>query len=368
MGTAISRARAGIRPHGPGGAHRAARKPRAATDAPSQPPPLETRAGEFLQKDAVFPELSAFHVPVGLAGFPLLSGAGRHVAATGWPLPGSSSVLSRSFAIQGLLGPQLLKGPPSASCHRAAAARLFTSGAATSGGRRVDIGARARELQIRRMWSLAMGGTLVAGFVIVVLNTFQENLMFYITPTQALEKFAAEPTKNRFRLGGLVLEGSVRRFAGSTDMEFVVTDLATEILVRYRGSVPDLFREGHSVVAEGFLKPRASLEDGNGGSAAAGEVGAARGGAAPPEPAAAPGSSSSSQGCYFMAVEVLAKHDEKYMPKEVAAAVARNKAAMEASGAAPPAIEAPVRARAPSKLSKVAQAPQSAQGYELSSQ
>ncbi|CAI5483620.1 unnamed protein product [Closterium sp. Yama58-4] len=79
--------------------------------------------------------------------------------------------------------------------------------------------------------------------------------MFYITPTQALEKFAENSSANRFRLGGLVKEGSVRIPAGSIEMEFVVTDLATDILVRYRGALPDLFREGHSVVAEGFLRP-----------------------------------------------------------------------------------------------------------------
>jgi cytochrome c-type biogenesis protein CcmE len=52
-----------------------------------------------------------------------------------------------------------------------------------------------------------LAGTLVSGFIIVVLNTFQENLMYYITPSEAMEKFFKDPSKNRFRLGGLVLEG-----------------------------------------------------------------------------------------------------------------------------------------------------------------
>eukprot|EP00897_Mesotaenium_endlicherianum_P005678 jgi/Mesen1/5138/ME000255S04114 len=138
---------------------------------------------------------------------------------------------------------------------RMQAVRWYGGAGGGARGARPDIGARARELQTKRMWTMVLGGTAVAGFVIVILNSFQENLMFYITPTQALEKFGAQPAKSKFRLGGLVLEGSVRHFANSTEMEFVVTDLANELVVRYRGALPDLFREGHSVVAEGFLKP-----------------------------------------------------------------------------------------------------------------
>ncbi|KAM2837113.1 hypothetical protein COP1_028998 [Malus domestica] len=97
-------------------------------------------------------------------------------------------------------------------------------------------------------------------------------------------------------------------------MEFVVTDLMTDILVRYKGSLPDLFREGHSVVVEGFVKPftdeirkeisTKSISE----KARTGE-------------------------CYFAATEVLAKHDEKYMPGEVAAAIEKNKKKLEEAGA-----------------------------------
>lgn len=70
-----------------------------------------------------------------------------------------------------------------------------------------QIGERARQRQQGRVWSLVIGGTAVGGFVIAALNTFQENLMFYLTPTQALHKFEQEPSRNRCRLGGLVLDG-----------------------------------------------------------------------------------------------------------------------------------------------------------------
>ncbi|CAI0412441.1 unnamed protein product [Linum tenue] len=80
-------------------------------------------------------------------------------------------------------------------------------------------------------------------------------MVFYVTPTDAMEQNKANPKKTKFRLGGLVLEGSVVQPASSPEMEFVVTDLITDILVRYKGALPDLFREGHSVVVEGFVRP-----------------------------------------------------------------------------------------------------------------
>lgn len=233
-----------------------------------------------------------------------------------------------------------------------------TRGLATRAGR-VDVGARARQLQARRLWTIALSGTAVAGFVIVILNTFQENLMFYITPSQALEKFFLDPKKNRFRLGGLVLEGSVHHFKNSTEMEFVVTDLENEILVRYRGALPDLFREGHSVVAEGFVKPFEQYPG------------------VPPNSAdqhASLTAKAKECGCYFAAIEVLAKHDEKYMPKEIAAAVAKNKAMQEglevpASGSIPTAKVLAVPSVPPAgggpKKNGVAQAPAVAQSYEI---
>ncbi|XWS43873.1 hypothetical protein CRYUN_Cryun16bG0141800 [Craigia yunnanensis] len=176
--------------------------------------------------------------------------------------------------------------------------------------KKVDIGARARQLQTRRLWTYALTFSCIAGFVVLVLNNFQEQLVFYVTPTDALEKYTKNPSKTKFRLGGLVLEGSVVQPASSKEMEFVITDLITDMLVRYEGSLPDLFREGHSVVVEGFVKPFTEeiKRDVSPRSVAA----KARTG-----------------DCYFSATEVLAKHDEKYMPPEVAAAIENNKKKIE---------------------------------------
>ncbi|XP_044470740.1 cytochrome c-type biogenesis protein CcmE homolog, mitochondrial-like [Mangifera indica] len=175
---------------------------------------------------------------------------------------------------------------------------------------KVDIGARARQLQNRRLWTYALTFSCIAGFIVIVLNNFQDQLVFYVTPTEALEKYQANPTKTKFRLGGLVLEGSVAHPASSPDIEFVITDLITDILVRYQGSLPDLFREGHSVVVEGFVKPFTEEIKNLKSNKNVSEK--ARNG-----------------DCYFAAIEVLAKHDEKYMPPEVAAAIEKNKKIIE---------------------------------------
>ncbi|CAK9145819.1 unnamed protein product [Ilex paraguariensis] len=177
---------------------------------------------------------------------------------------------------------------------------------------RVDIGSRARQLQNRRLWTYAVTFSSIAGFIIIVLNQFEDSLVFYVTPTDALTKYTENPTKNKFRLGGLVLEGSVSQ--PGSEMEFVITDLITDILVKYQGSLPDLFREGHSVVVEGFVKPiteeikRENLIGRKSVSEKARSV-----------------------ECYFAATEVLAKHDEKYMPQEVAAVIEKNKKKIEAA-------------------------------------
>ncbi|XP_021906120.1 uncharacterized protein LOC110820828 [Carica papaya] len=188
--------------------------------------------------------------------------------------------------------------------------------------KRIDIGARARQLQTRHLWTYALTFSFIAGFVVIVLNQFQDQLVFYVTPTDALEKYKANPTKTKFRLGGLVLEGSVAQPASSPEMEFVITDLVTDILVRYQGSLPDLFREGHSVVVEGFVKPFTN-EIKNGASRKS-VSGKARSG-----------------DCYFSATEVLAKHDEKYMPQEVAAAIEKNKKLIQGSEEGQGAKESP---------------------------
>jgi cytochrome c-type biogenesis protein CcmE len=130
----------------------------------------------------------------------------------------------------------------------------------------------------RRLYLLlaAMAGLGVAAAL--VLTAFRDNLVFFYAPTDISTKHV--PDARRFRLGGLVEEHSVHRLADGVTVEFRVTDLRSDLPVIYRGVLPDLFREGQGVVAEGVLK------DG-----------------------------------VFQASEVLAKHDEKYMPPEVAKAL-----------------------------------------------
>jgi cytochrome c-type biogenesis protein CcmE len=142
--------------------------------------------------------------------------------------------------------------------------------------------------------------TLVAVIVVGVslagalaLRAFRENVMFYFDPS----KVAAGQVKpgQRFRLGGMVVKGSVQRKTGTLDVKFVVTDFAHTIPVTYANVLPDLFKEGAGVVALGRL-------DANG---------------------------------TFVADEVLAKHDEKYMPPEVARSLKQGQAAAASSAEAP---------------------------------
>ncbi len=124
------------------------------------------------------------------------------------------------------------------------------------------------------------GGVLasVGAIVALVFNAFQSNLVFFYSPSQVMAKEA--PANRTFRLGGLVQNGSVKRDGVSVD--FSVTDTAQTVPVRYQGILPDLFKEGKGVVAQGQL-----------------------------------------QGGVFVAREVLAKHDENYMPPEAAEALKR---------------------------------------------
>lgn len=212
--------------------------------------------------------------------------------------------------------PPLLRDPHFSVHHH----RLLSTARRPPPKKSVDIGARARQLQTKRLWTYALTFGCMAGFVVIVLNNFQDQLVFYVTPTEAIEKFTQNPNKTKFRLGGLVLEGSVVYPASSPEVEFVITDLITDIVVRYEGSLPDLFREGHSVVVEGFVKP---FTDEIKKQVSAKNV-----------------SEKARKGeCYFSATEVLAKHDEKYMPKEVAATIEKNKKIIEE--AATVAAEAP---------------------------
>ena len=116
----------------------------------------------------------------------------------------------------------------------------------------------------------------------LVLNAFQNNLVFFYSPTQVAAREA--PTQKAFRIGGLVQQGSLKREDDGLTVRFVVTDLANSMPVVYNGILPDLFKEGKGVVAQGSLGA-----DG-----------------------------------IFLADQVLAKHDENYMPPEAADALKPN--------------------------------------------
>ena len=131
----------------------------------------------------------------------------------------------------------------------------------------------------RRFAWIAAGVAVLGVAVALVLNAFQSNLVFFFTPTQVAQKEA--PQGRPFRIGGLVENGSIKRIPNSVDVTFVVTDTAQRVPVTYSGLLPDLFKEGKGVVAQGSLGP-----DGT-----------------------------------FRATEVLAKHDENYMPPEAGAAL-----------------------------------------------
>ena len=145
--------------------------------------------------------------------------------------------------------------------------------------------------------ALIIGGLAILGLVAtLVLNAFQSNLVFFFSPTQVAAGEA--PRGKSFRIGGMVKEGSLQRESDGVTMRFLVTDTDKDMTVAYKGILPDLFREGKGVVAQGKLG-----DDG-----------------------------------VFAASEVLAKHDENYMPPEAAKAVgdaheraAANKAAAEAT-------------------------------------
>ena len=131
----------------------------------------------------------------------------------------------------------------------------------------------------RRLYFIASSMVMLGIAAALILNAFQENLLFFHSPSEIAEKGISG--ERRFRLGGLVEENSVVKGDDGVTISFRVTDTAASVPVRYRGLLPDLFREGQGVVADGSLD-----EDGT-----------------------------------FIATEILAKHDETYMPPEVAAAL-----------------------------------------------
>jgi len=131
---------------------------------------------------------------------------------------------------------------------------------------------------------------------ILGLTAFEENLLYFYSPTQV--KSGEAPQAHSFRVGGVVVDGSVKRATDSLTMQFDVTDNAESMTVEYTGILPDLFREGQGIVAMGSFN----------------------------------------SGGRFVASEVLAKHDENYMPPEVAAAlqaaedVAKSKGSKQQTG------------------------------------
>ena len=130
----------------------------------------------------------------------------------------------------------------------------------------------------RFMW-VALGLLVIGVAVTLVLRAFNSNMVFFFTPTQVAENQA--PVDRTFRIGGLVTAGSVKRQPDGLTVTFDVTDTAKTIPVTYTGILPDLFKEGKGVVAQGRIG-----QDG-----------------------------------VFRAAEVLAKHDENYMPPEAAEAL-----------------------------------------------
>jgi cytochrome c-type biogenesis protein CcmE len=127
----------------------------------------------------------------------------------------------------------------------------------------------------KRLTYIVVLGFFLGGVGLIVLGTLNDQLMFFVTPSDLVKSFKQLP--KQVRLGGVVERGSIVKVEESHTTEFVVTDLDHKIKVRYTGPLPDLFREGQGVVIEGSLQPPA----------------------------------------LFVATKLLAKHDENYMPKEV---------------------------------------------------
>jgi cytochrome c-type biogenesis protein CcmE len=137
--------------------------------------------------------------------------------------------------------------------------------------------------RVRRIWLIVL--VLLAAAIAGTLITFamQENMTYLFTPTQVKNNEA--PGSAKFRLGGVVCEGTVKRKQGTLEVSFSVTDRVNQIVVQHEGILPDMFKEGTSIIATGKM-----------------------------------------QGPYFAASEVLAKHDETYTPKEMQDAMKKAKA------------------------------------------
>ena len=147
-----------------------------------------------------------------------------------------------------------------------------------------------RKKRMLTIAGLLTGMALATG---LILKSFEENLMYFFSPSDVAAGKA--PDGREFRIGGMVEKGSVKRAADSLEVSFTLTDYAQQTRVRYTGILPDLFREGQGIVAHGKLDAQGD----------------------------------------FVAREVLAKHDENYMPPEVAASLKPNPASTPAGSRAP---------------------------------
>lgn len=141
----------------------------------------------------------------------------------------------------------------------------------------------------QRMLAVGLAALGVVIAVVFTLRAFQENMMFYVEISDVVQ--GKVPDERMFRVGGLVVPNSVIRKSGELAVKFTVTDTKNSLDVYYDGILPDLFREGQGIIAHGRLD-----EDGR-----------------------------------FQADTVLAKHDEKYMPPEVADSLAKHAAEKEAA-------------------------------------
>ncbi len=141
----------------------------------------------------------------------------------------------------------------------------------------------------QRMLAVGLAAIGIVVATALTLRAFQENMMFFVEISE-VEK-GNYPDDRNFRVGGLVVDGSVRREPGELEVRFDLTDLDSELTVSYEGVLPDLFREGQGIIAHGRLNTAG----------------------------------------VFVADEVLAKHDENYMPPEVAESLAKHAEAQEAA-------------------------------------
>ena len=140
----------------------------------------------------------------------------------------------------------------------------------------------------QRMLAVGLAALGIVIATALALRAFQESMMFFVEISEVQK--GNYPEDRNFRVGGLVVDGSVRREAGELEVKFDLTDLDSQLTVAYNGILPDLFREGQGIIAHGRLN----------------------------------------NDRVFVADEVLAKHDENYMPPEVAESLANHAAAQDA--------------------------------------